>query len=424
MNTLVIGSGGREHAMAWAAARSPRAGRIYVAPGNGGTDADPLHNVDIPAGDTEALVAFAKEHDVGLTLVGPEAPLAEGMVDVFTAAGLPCFGPRAAAARLEASKAWAKEFMARHSIPTATFAVFDQLEPALAHLDQVDYPVVVKASGLAAGKGVLLPEDTEQARLAVRQVLEQRTFGHAGDLLVIEQRLVGQEASVLAFCDGQRLGVVTAAQDHKRVYNGDRGPNTGGMGAVAPTPAVTPEVLDEVVRRVLQPVMDGMAAEGCPYVGVLYAGVMLTASGPSVLEFNVRLGDPETQVVLPLLDADLLELAQACVEGRLDPAMVRSRPGAAATVVASARGYPGSYDKGLPIDGLQQAAAMDDVVVFHAGTRRDDAGQVFTSGGRVLAVTGLGPNLKVALSRAYQGLGAISFEGIHFRTDIGHQALG
>ena len=422
MDVLVIGSGGREHTLAWCLAQSPRVERVYVAPGNGGTAAEMI-NVPIKDSDVDALVAFAIEHEIGLTMVGPEVPLAAGLVDQFQAAGLRAFGPGKDAARLEGSKVFAKEFMARHDIPTAPFAVFSDVQAAREHLRQVDYQVVIKASGLAAGKGVLLPEDREQAEAALDQVMVQRAFGDAGHEVIIEQRLFGREASVLAFCDGHELAVMPVAQDHKRVYEGDRGPNTGGMGAFAPSPFLTTDLLQQVTNNVLRRTMEALAAEGLPYVGVLYAGLMLTPGGPRVLEFNCRFGDPETQVLLPLLDSDLLDVLEACVEGRLAETQVRWKDSAAATVVAAAPGYPGSYPRGLPISGLQRAGAKDDVVVFHAGTRLEEGGGVVTSGGRVLAVTGLGPDLEAALERAYAGINEIRFEGLHFRGDIGRTRI-
>ena len=422
MDVLVIGSGGREHTLAWCLARSPRVERVYVAPGNGGTAAG-MTNVPIADSDTDALVAFAREHQVGMTMVGPEVPLAAGLVDRFRDAGLRAFGPGKDAARMEGSKAFSKEFMARHDIPTARFAVFTDADEAIDHLEKVDYPVVVKASGLAAGKGVLLPEDREQAIAAVETVMVAREFGDAGDEVVIEQHLSGREASVLAFCDGKDLSVMPVAQDHKRVFEGDRGPNTGGMGACAPSPFLSPELLEQVTEGVLRRTMDGLRDEGMPYVGVLYAGLMLTDDGPRVLEFNCRFGDPETQVLLPLLDSDLLDVLEACVDGRLADIEVKWKDSAAATVVAAAPGYPGSYPKGMPISGLEQAGAEEGVVVFHAGTKLEDDGSVVTSGGRVLAVTALGPDLTVALKRAYAGINEIRFEGLHFRGDIGRTRI-
>lgn len=421
---LIIGRGGREHALAWKLAQSPRVQGVWVAPGNGGTAlaGGKVANVDLQEGDFAGLIDFARRSGVTLTVVGPEAPLADGMVDAFQAAGLRCFGPSKAAAQIEASKAFAKDFMARHGIPTARHATFSDFDAALAHLRQIDYPAVLKASGLAAGKGVILPASLDEAEAALRQIMLAREFGAAGDEVVIEERLAGPEASVLAFSDGRTVALMPAAQDHKRVFDGDQGPNTGGMGAYAPAPLMTPTLLDEVRRTVLQPTVDGLAAEGMPYIGVLYAGMMLTADGPRTLEFNCRLGDPETQVILPLLESDLVDVIEACLTGRLANVDVRWRDGAAATVVAASEGYPGSYPKGREISGVAEAEALPGVAVFHAGTRLDDAGRLLTDGGRVLAVTGIGGDLPAALGRAYAGIEPICFQGMHFRRDIGARA--
>lgn len=436
MKILVIGSGGREHALAWKLAQSPRVEQVFVVPGNGGTD--PRFQISnlrsqakfrhapsaIPVGgDFSDLIAFARREQIGLTVIGPEAPLAEGVVDAFQAAGLRCFGPVQAAARLEASKAFAKEFMARHGIPTARYATFHEYEQALAYLRYVQHPVVVKASGLAGGKGVIVPASREEAEVALRQIMVERAFGAAGDEVIIEERLCGQEASVLAFCDGYRVVPMPAAQDHKPVFDGDRGPNTGGMGAYAPAPLITPRLMDEIVRTILQPAVDGLRAEGAPYVGVLYAGLMITEAGPKVLEFNCRFGDPEAQVILPLLETDLLDVIEACLDGALDQTPVRWRSGAAATVVAASEGYPGSYPKGREITGLEEATALSGVIVFHAGTRWTDDGQLLTDGGRVLNVTGLGDDLPQAIARAYEGIRRIRFQGMHYRRDIGAKAF-
>ncbi|HEX9922909.1 MAG TPA: phosphoribosylamine--glycine ligase [Anaerolineae bacterium] len=429
INLLVIGQGGREHTLAWKLAQSPKAGRVWVAPGNGGTarNAQPgtasIANVAIAENNVDDLIAFARQNEVGLTVVGPEAPLAAGLADAFQTAGLRCFGPRQAAARLEASKAFAKAFMERRDIPTGRYATFTAYDAAQRFLQQVDYPVVVKASGLAAGKGVIVPNSAEAAEAALRQIMTERAFGAAGDEVVIEERLFGQEASVLALCDGHSVAPLPPAQDHKPIFNGDRGPNTGGMGAYAPAPLVTATLLDAVVRTVLQPAVDGLRAEGTPYVGVLYAGLMINETGAHVLEFNCRFGDPEAQVVLPLLESDLVEAIEACLEGRLDRADLRWRSEAAVTVVAASAGYPGNYPKGRDISGLAEANARPGVTVFHAGTRQTDDGRLVTNGGRVLAVTALGPDLPQAIDRAYAGMQAIHFEGMQFRTDIGAKAL-
>jgi phosphoribosylamine--glycine ligase len=434
LTLLLIGSGGREHALAWALARSPRVEHIYVAPGNAGTEwpaglsVAAATNVPIAADDCPALLAFARERQIDLTVVGPEAPLAAGIVDVFQAAGLCIFGPSRQAARLESSKSFAKDFMRDYAIPTGDYAVFKDYEAARRFLFDEKAPrsgpcacptgVVVKADGLAAGKGVIVCSDGDAAQAALRQVMVEREFGAAGDTVVIEERLSGPEVSVLAFTDGCSVAPMPPARDHKRVYDGDQGPNTGGMGAYAPPPDVGPTLVDEIRRTVLQSAVDGMAACGTPYVGVLYAGLMLTADGPRVLEFNCRFGDPETQAILPLLETDLLEIMLACVEGRLDQVDVRWRRGACATVVLASAGYPGSYPKGLSISGLDNVAGCDDVVVFHAGTAHQ-AGRVATAGGRVLAVSALGADLSSALAGAYAGVERIHFEGVHYRRDIG-----
>ncbi len=416
MNVLVIGSGGREHALAWKLAQSPQVERVFVAPGNGGTADDAggrIRNVALDLADPTALRSFR------LVVIGPEAPLADGIVDRLQAVGVRCFGPTAAAARLEASKAFAKAFMARHAIPTARAEVFSDYAAALAYLRRVDYPVVIKASGLAAGKGVIVPEMLAEAEVALYRIMVERQFGAAGDEVLIEERLAGPEVSLLAFCDGHTVVTMPAAQDHKRVFDGDRGPNTGGMGAYAPAPIAPPDLVRELTATILQPVVDGMAAEGSPYVGVLYAGLMLTAAGPRVLEFNCRFGDPETQAILPLLASDLLEVCEACVDGVLDRVTVRWQNAAAATVVAASEGYPGDYPRGRTITGSEAAAALPGVVVFHAGTQRLADGRFVTDGGRVLAVTGVGADLRQALDRAYAGMRCIHFDGMHYRRDIG-----
>ena len=417
MNVFVIGSGGREHALAWKLAQSPRVEHVFVAPGNGGTDgASRITNAPF---NPHSLISAPRPD---LVVVGPEAPLAEGIVDALQAAGVRCFGPTRAAARLESSKVFAKEFMARHGIPTGRAAIFTAYEPALAYLRRSDGPVVIKASGLAAGKGVIVPETPAEAEVALRQIMVERQFGAAGDEVLIEERLTGPEVSLLAFCDGRTVAAMPPAQDHKRVFDGDRGPNTGGMGAYAPAPIAPPALVEELVAAVLRPAVEGMAAEGTPYVGVLYAGLMLTPAGPRVLEFNCRFGDPETQAILPLLESDLLDVLEACVEGALDRVTVRWRDAAAATVVAASEGYPGPYPKGREIAGIADAAALPGVIVFHAGTRRTADGRLVTDGGRVLAVTGVGADLRQALDRAYAGIRCIHFEGMHYRRDIGAKA--
>lgn len=430
-NILVIGGGGREHALAWALARSPRVRHVYVAPGNAGTEwpANPnatglaprasASRVPIAPDDFDALIAFAREHDVYMAVVGPEAPLAAGIVDAFQQAGVPIFGPSQAAAQIEASKAFAKAFMEQTGIPTAAHAAFTDYDAARAYLRQHPAPVVVKASGLAAGKGVIVCETQEEAEAALRMIMVDRAFGAAGDVVVIEEFLQGPEVSVLAFSDGRTVKRMPPARDHKRIYEGDRGPNTGGMGAFAPPPDVDEALLDEIEATILRPAVQGMLERGTPYVGVLYAGLMLTQDGPKVLEFNCRFGDPETQAILLLLESDLLDVFEACLAGRLDETNVQWRDGAAATIVLASPGYPGAYPKGLPIEGVERAAAHENVVVFHAGTARDEAGRLVTAGGRVLNVSAYDADLERALQRAYAAVEEIAFEGMQYRRDIG-----
>ncbi len=424
MNVLLVGAGGREHALAWKIAQSPRLTHLWVAPGNAGTagqaGAHPVENVAIPASDTPALVAFAQAKHIDLVIIGPEGPLAAGLADALRAAGIATFGPSAAAAQIEASKTFAKAFMARHGLPTAHYAACNSLEAAQAYLRAVDYPVVIKASGLAAGKGVILPESAAEAEAVLRRIFVEREFGAAGDEVVIEERLAGPEVSLLAFSDCVTVRPMPPAQDHKNLLEGDRGPNTGGMGAYAPAPICPPELVADLTRRILQPAIDGLRAEGRAFSGVLYAGLMLTQAGPRVLEFNCRFGDPETQAILPLLDSDLLDIAQACATGGLAEVDVRWKPGAAACVVMAAEGYPGPAAQGRPIHGLE--STFEDAVVFHAGTRLAE-GAVLTAGGRVLGVTGCGPALPEAIGAAYAAVAQIHFEGQQYRRDIGHRAL-
>lgn len=434
MNVLVIGSGGREHALAWAMARSPQVEQVYVAPGNGGTEWPgsaaaqglqphaPCQNVPVPSDDFDALLAFAREHKIDLTVIGPETPLAAGIVDVFQAAQLAVWGPRRAAARLEASKSFAKDFMRRHHIPTADYGVFEDYGAACTFVESFGRTVVVKADGLTAGKGVLVCGSADEAKTALRQVMVEKAFGSAGQRVVVEERLYGREISVLAFSDGKTVIPMPVARDHKRVYDGDQGPNTGGMGAYAPAPDIPLALVDEVCRTILQPAVDGMAAEGTPYVGVLYAGLMITPNGPQVLEFNCRFGDPETQAILPLLATDLYDICQACIAGTLDRLDICWRPEACATIVLASSGYPGKYPTGLPIQGLERCAAQPDLIVFCAGTARQGS-QLVTAGGRVMAVTALGADLPSALKRAYSGVGLLHFDGVHFRRDIGQNFL-
>ncbi|MCX7683583.1 MAG: phosphoribosylamine--glycine ligase [Anaerolineae bacterium] len=422
MDVLVVGSGGREHALAWKLAQSPHVERLFVAPGNGGTAAV-AHNIPIAATDIPALVSFATRERIGLTVVGPEAPLVDGLADALAASGLRVFGPTAAAAQIEGSKAFAKRLMIEEGIPTGVGAIFDDYETARAYLRRQGAPIVIKASGLAAGKGVAVCRTLEEAEEALYRTMVERAFGAAGDLVLIESCLTGEEASLLAFSDGITVTPMIPARDYKRVGDNDEGPNTGGMGGYAPSPYLPPPLVDEVSQRVLQPAIEGLRRRGTPYVGVLYAGLMLTSLGPRVLEFNCRFGDPETQVLLPLLESDLLEVLLACVEGRLEEIELRWKPACAVCVVMASRGYPGDYEKGREIAGLAEAAALPDVVVFHAGTapaNPDGTGErLVTAGGRVLAVTATAPTLEEARQRAYEAVGRIRFEGAHYRRDIG-----
>jgi phosphoribosylamine--glycine ligase len=428
MKILVLGSGGREHAIGLKLAESPQKPELFFAPGNPGMAALGTC-VPLAADDIPGLLQFAQEQKIGLTIVGPEVPLVKGIVDAFLAAGLVIFGPTAAAARLEGSKAFSKDFMARHRIPTAHYHTFRELEPARAYLDQVGAPVVVKASGLAAGKGAVVCMTLEEAHAALDSMLgPNAVFGEAGHEVVIEEFMEGEEASVFAVCDGARFVLLPTAQDHKRAYDDDKGPNTGGMGAYSPAPIMTPELLERTCREVIAPTLDGMRAEGWPYQGVLYVGLMLTPQGPKVVEYNCRLGDPETQCVLPLYDGDLADLFLKAAHGGLQTATAEalakaaSPSSSAVVIVLASGGYPGDYATGLPIEGLDEASKLPEVQVLHAGTRERD-GVLATAGGRVLGVTGRGPNLKAALDAAYGGVSKVRFEGVHYRKDIGKKGL-
>ncbi|MBK1732957.1 phosphoribosylamine--glycine ligase [Thiococcus pfennigii] len=423
MKILIIGGGGREHALAWKAAQSPLAERVYVAPGNGGTANEPrVENVPIGAEEIDRLVAFASETGIELTIVGPEAPLVAGVVDAFTAAGLRCFGPSRAAARLEGSKAFTKAFLARHRIPTGAYGAFDAVGPALDYLRQVGAPIVVKADGLAAGKGVILADDLASAEQAVRDILEGERFGTAGARVVIEEYLRGEEASFIAMVDGHHCLAMATSQDHKARDDGDRGPNTGGMGAYSPAPVVTPELHARILREVIEPTVAGLAAEGTPYVGFLYAGLMIAPDGtPNVLEYNCRFGDPETQPILLRLRSDLVALCLAALDGQLDRVTADWDPRPALGVVMAAGGYPDTYERGCPIAGLE-AIADPDCKVFHAGTRL--AGdRLVTNGGRVLCVSALGETVAAAQARAYAAVERIHWRDAYYRRDIGHRAI-
>jgi phosphoribosylamine---glycine ligase len=423
MNILIIGSGGREHALAWKAAQSSLVNRVFVAPGNAGTALEPsLTNVPIAADAIDDLLAFAHAQHIDLTIVGPEVPLVLGVVDAFSAAGLKCLGPTREAAQLEGSKAFAKAFLARHGIPTAAYATFDALQPALDYLHQVGAPIVIKADGLAAGKGVMLAADLSSAEVALHALFAEQRFGAAGQRVVIEEWLYGEEASFIALVDGAHILPLATSQDHKALGEGDTGPNTGGMGAYSPAPVVTPEIHARIMREVMEPTVRGMAAEGRPYRGFLYAGLMIGADGiPKVLEFNCRFGDPETQPILLRLRSDLVALCLAAMDGGLDRIHIDWDPRAALGVVLAAGGYPERYNKGDPIVGLPQSELADSKV-FHAGTALVD-GQVVTQGGRVLCVTALGASVAEAQERAYALADAIHWPACYYRRDIGHRAV-
>ncbi len=420
MKLMVIGAGGREHALAWKLAQSPRVQKVFVAPGNGGTATENgVENIALTK--TQDLVAFSKKEKIHLTVVGPEAPLAAGVVDAFREAGLRIFGPTRAAAQLESSKDFAKSFMARHGIPTAQHRSFDDAEAAKAYVAQRGAPIVVKADGLAAGKGVVVAASVPEAQAAIDQMMTHRSLGAAGARVVVEDFLEGEEASFIVMCDGAHVLALATSQDHKRLRDGDTGPNTGGMGAYSPAPVVTPKIHARVMREVIVPAVQGMAQDGTPYVGFLYAGLMIDRSGtPKTLEFNCRLGDPETQPIILRLKSDLLELVERALDGTLERAEAQWDRRAALGVVLAAAGYPEDPRHGDAIAGIPRPA--DDCRVFHAGTRLDGK-KLVTSGGRVLCVTALGDSVKMARARAYEALEGIRFEGMQYRRDIGHRAL-
>ncbi|MFC0268707.1 phosphoribosylamine--glycine ligase [Kushneria aurantia] len=428
MKVLIIGGGGREHALAWKLIQSPRVDEVLVAPGNAGTAREPgVRNLDVAVGDIEGLVAVARNEAVGLTLVGSEAPLVAGVVDRFQREGLAIFGPTAAAARLEGSKSFSKDFLARHAIPTARYQSFTEVAPALDYLDRYleesGLPVVIKADGLASGKGVIVATEADQARAAVRDMLEDNAFGDAGARVVIEEYLDGEEASFIVMADGRHVVEMATSQDHKRVGDGDSGPNTGGMGAYSPAPVVTEAVRQRVMNDIIYPTIAGMAADDHPYVGFLYAGLMIDKEGaPKVIEFNCRLGDPETQPIMLRLESDLLELCEAAIDGRLDRQSCRWDARPAVGVVMAADGYPGSYRKGDAIRGLDSAERLG-CRVFHAGTAESEQGNVVTAGGRVLCVTAPGEDVRQARDLAYAGVEAIQFEGGFYRRDIAARAI-
>ena len=422
MKVLVVGSGGREHALAWKLAQSKRVSKVYIAPGNAGC-AEVGECVDLDVNNIAIVVRWAKQNGIDFVVPGPEAVLVEGIVDAFSQAGIKVFGPNKAAAELEKSKVFSKNLMRRHGIPTADYAVFEQHEKALEYLDsRREGPVVVKADGLAAGKGAIVCADLAEAREALARCMQEREFGEAGNRVVIEECLVGEELSVLALTDGKTIAPLASSQDHKAIFDGDTGPNTGGMGAYSPAPLMNDKLLDEVIETVLVPTVHAMNSEGRRFRGVLYAGLMITRSGPKVLEYNVRFGDPETQPILMRLDTDLLDLLEAVTDGKLDKIDIKWRDEAAVCVVMAAGGYPGKYRKGDEIKGLEALQGRNDAVVFHAGTGKS-GGRVLSSGGRVLGVTALGKDIPAAIKNAYAAVDKISFEGMQYRKDIGQKAL-
>ncbi len=422
MRVLVIGSGGREHALVWKIAQSKLAEKIFCAPGNGGISRQ-AECIDIKADDIPALLEFSRREKVDLTVVGPEAPLSAGIVDEFNKYKLKIFGPEKKAAQLEASKVFSKELMAKYGVPTAGFRIFDSADEAKKYIDKIGAPCVVKADGLAQGKGVIVAKTTDEAKEAVASIMQDKVFGDAGSRVIIEECLVGQEASIIVLTDSKEVVPLASSQDHKRVFDNDEGPNTGGMGAYSPAPVVTKELFAEIMQKVIYRTIDGLAKEGIDYKGVLYAGVMVTKDGPKVMEFNVRFGDPETEAILPRLKSDLLGVMLAVSERKLSRFKNLEwdrRP--CVSVVCASGGYPGNYGKGKLISGLEEAEKMPDIVVFHAGTKRRD-GKIFTNGGRVLGVTGLGNTIEEAISHTYRAIDKIHFDGMHYRRDIGRKAL-
>ncbi len=419
MKILIVGSGGREHAIAWKAAQSPLADKIYCAPGNGGI-AEYAECVPIGAMEFDKLAAFAKEKEIDLTIIGMDDPLVGGIVDVFEKEGLRVFGPRANAAILEGSKAFSKDLMKKYHIPTAAYENFTDAAAAMEYLETAKYPIVLKADGLALGKGVLICGTKEEAMDGVRSIMVDKKFGDAGNALVIEEFMTGREVSVLTFVDGTHIAPMTSAQDHKRAKDGDQGLNTGGMGTFSPSPFYTPDVDAFCREHIYQPTVDAMAAEGRPFVGIIFFGLMITAEGPKVLEYNARFGDPEAQVVLPRMNNDIIEVMEACIDGRLDEIELEFARNAAVCVVLASDGYPVAYEKGFPVTGLDtvKAKEKDGYYVFHAGTKLED-GQILTNGGRVLGVTAIGKNLKLARQRAYEAVEWVGFENKYFRHDIG-----
>jgi len=437
MKILVVGSGGREHALVWKISQSPKADKIYCAPGNAGT-AELAENVNIKADDVAGLKKFALDNKIDLTVVGPEIPLVAGIVDEFEKVGLKVFGPNKKAAQIEGSKVFSKEFMIKYDIPTAQAGIFDNEAEAINYINEIGAPIVVKADGLAAGKGVIVCSKTEEAIAAVKSMMSEKQFGEAGNKVVIEECLVGEEASIIALTDGKSVVPLASSQDHKRAFDNDEGPNTGGMGAYSPAPIVTEQLMEEINLDVLKPFVGGMQQEGITYKGVIYAGIMVTKKGPMVLEFNARFGDPETQPIMMRMKTDIVPVFQAVVDGKLDNKLIEWDRRAAVCIVLASGGYPGKYEKGIPIKGVDKVDQLEGAYVFHAGTKLEhraqntehpsislgaSGAQVVTAGGRVLGVTALGDGIKLAIKKAYQAVDYISFKNMHYRKDIGKKAL-
>lgn len=422
MRVLVIGSGGREHALVWKIAQSRLADKIFCAPGNGGISRQ-AECIDIKAEDIQGLLDFARREKIDLTVVGPEVPLALGIVDEFSKYKLRIFGPNKKAAQLEASKVFAKQLMTKYNVPTADFKIFDEPDEAKRYIEKIGSPCVVKADGLAAGKGVVVAKSVDEARAAVSSIMEEKIFGNSGDRIIIEDCLEGEEASIIVITDSKDILALASSQDHKRIFDGDKGPNTGGMGAYSPAPIVDKDLLDEILHKIIYRTIEGLVKEGIEYKGALYAGIMLTKEGPKVLEFNVRFGDPETQAIFPRLKSDLVEVMLATTEGKLSryKNFNWDRRACVCVVIASG-GYPGNYEKGKLVSGLEEAEKPEDAVVFHAGTKKQN-GKIITNGGRVFGVTALGNDIKDAIDNVYASCSKIKFEGIYYRKDIGHKAL-
>ena len=421
MRVLVVGGGGREHALVWKIAQSPKVSKVYCAPGNAGISGQATI-IPIKANDLNGLLEFASKEKIDLTVVGPEEPLTKGIVDLFESKGLPIFGPSQKSAEIEGSKAFAKEMMKKYHIPTAIYEIFEDRTEAIKYIRRQDAPIVVKADGLAAGKGVLVCKTVGEAIQSVEKIMVEKIFGEAGNKVVIEECLVGEEASFIAFTDGKTILPMASSQDHKPIFDGDKGPNTGGMGAYSPAPVVTGQVHEKIMEEILKPIVQGMAEEGRPYKGVLYAGIMISDGLPKVLEFNARFGDPETQPVLMRMKGDIVPMLEACMKGSLSQYEIEWDSRASVCVVMASRGYPGDYERGKVIEGLEKVSRMEDVFVFHAGTTFKEE-QMVTNGGRVLGVTGLGEDIPKAIERTYKAVKKISWNGVHYRTDIGRKAL-